>query len=61
MFNLISSFFATTVSDPAQSIADFQSMVEPVVQRSVQWGLQVGIGIVGAQAFYALVVRITRV
>lgn len=61
---LIEALIAVSNNDPidsAQKIADLQLMIKPVIQRSAEWGLKVGMGLVGAQAFYALVVRVTRI
>ena len=61
---IIEALIAQAANDPidsAQKIADLELMIKPVIQRSAEWGLKVGIGLVGAQAFYALVVRVTRI
>lgn len=47
--------------DTAKQIADLQNMIVPVLQTACSWGLKVGLGVVGAQAFYALVIKATKV
>ncbi|NES65597.1 MAG: hypothetical protein F6K24_10215 [Okeania sp. SIO2D1] len=51
---------ADDVVDPAQAIANLEELVKPSLQSATDWGLKVGLGIVSAQAFYALVVRLIR-
>lgn len=50
---------AVTV-DPSQSIANMQSMIKPAIAQASDWGIKAGLGLVSAQAFYALLVRMVR-
>lgn len=61
IFNFIQDFIATSSAlNPAEAIAQLEGTIKPVIERAAAWGLTAGIGIVGAQAFYTLVIRLIR-
>lgn len=58
--HFIDALIATTTLNTAQTIADLELMIKPIIQRSAEWGLKVGIGVVSGQVFYALIVKFTK-
>jgi hypothetical protein len=62
IFHFIDAFiFATSTLDSAQYVADLQNLIVPVLHKAVSWSMKVALGIVSAQAFYALVVRFIKI
>jgi hypothetical protein len=37
-----------------------QEQIEPVVAWAAAWGLQVGLGVVGTQVFYAVIFKLLQ-
>lgn len=46
--------------NPAEAVKQMETWIKPSIQNAVDYGLQVSTGIVGIQAFYALVVRLIK-
>lgn len=46
--------------DPAQAITDMQDMMQPIMQKASDWSVRVGLALISAQAFYALIVRLIK-
>lgn len=54
-----SSVFAAPI-DASESIQRMQEMMLPRIQEATDWSMKVGLGLVSASAFYALVVRVIK-
>lgn len=61
MYHFIEALIATSGLNTAQTIADLEGMIKPVIQRSAEWGLKVALGVVGGQAFYAVIVKFIKI
>lgn len=57
---LSSPTFASTPLNSAEKIAQFKALLVPAIEQATDWGLKVGLGLVSASAFYALVVRVIK-
>jgi len=44
----------------AQSIEAMEKLVKPAIEQATDWSVKAGLGFVSASAFYALVVRVTK-
>jgi hypothetical protein len=48
------------VLNAAKSIEAMEKMIKPAIQQATDWSVKAGLGFVSASAFYALVVRVTK-
>lgn len=48
------------VLNAAQSIEAMEKMIKPAIEQATDWSVKAGLGFVSASAFYALVVRVTK-
>lgn len=48
------------VIDPAAAIEQMQNQMQPIMQAASDWSVIVGVGLISAQAFYALIVRLIK-
>lgn len=48
------------VLDAAKSIEAMEKMIKPAIEQATDWSVKAGLGFVSASAFYALVVRATK-
>jgi len=48
------------VLDAAKSIEAMEKMIKPAIEQATDWSVKAGLGFVSASAFYALVVRVTK-
>ncbi len=65
LFVLLSnSFFGgkanASVINPAQSIEAMEKLIKPALVQATDWSVKAGLSFVSASAFYALVVRVTK-
>lgn len=63
-FVLLSNSFGgkanAEVLDAAKSIEAMEKLIKPAIQQATDWSVKAGLGFVSASAFYALVVRVTK-
>ena len=48
------------VLDASKSIEAMEKLIKPAIQQATDWSVKAGLGFVSASAFYALVVRATK-
>ncbi|MBD0395221.1 MAG: hypothetical protein ICV52_15560 [Microcoleus sp. C1-bin4] len=48
------------VLNAAKSIEAMEKMIKPAIEQATDWSVKAGLGFVSASAFYALVVRVTK-
>jgi hypothetical protein len=48
------------VLDASKSIEAMEKLIKPAIQQATDWSVKAGLGFVSASAFYALVVRVTK-
>ena len=48
------------VLNAAKSIEAMEKLFKPAIEQATDWSVKAGLGFVSASAFYALVVRVTK-
>jgi hypothetical protein len=57
---VVANSSAHAAGTPAQAIEEMRAMMLPAIQHATEWGLKAGLGLVSMQAFYSVVVRVTK-